>query len=100
LFQKALAINPKLTPSLAGLGRAYLRQGKTEEAISYLERAVALQPDSANYHYQLGQAYLKKGMRAEAQKQFAEQHKLQAAQVEKQAERLSGRLPPPAEPAP
>ena len=98
LFQKALALNPKLTPSLAGLGRAYLRKGKTDLAISYLGRAVALQSDSANYHYQLGQAYLKKGLRAEAEKQFAEQHKLQAAEVEKQGDKIFGRLPPPAEP--
>jgi Flp pilus assembly protein TadD len=67
-------------------------------AISYLERAVALQSESANYHYQLGQAYLKKGLHVEAEKQFAEQHKLQAAEVDKQGDRIFGRLPPPAGP--
>ena len=91
-------MNPKLPPSLAGLGRAYLRKGQTEQAVSFLQRAVTLQPDSANYHYQLGQAYLKKGQRAEAQKEFAEQHRLQAAEVNKQGDRIFGRLPTPSAP--
>jgi hypothetical protein len=39
-------------------------------------------------------------MRAEAQKEFAEQHKLQAAEVAKQGDRIFGRLPPPAGPKP
>ena len=100
LFHRALALNPRFAAALAGLGRASLHRGQTEEAISYLKRAVALEPDSAKFHYQLGQAYLKKGEHAEAKKEFAEQQRPQARAVEKDSDRIFGRLPLPAEPAP
>ena len=63
------------------------------EAVTYLKRALAIQPDSANKHYQLGQAYLKLGERAQAQKEFAEQAKLQAEARDQQGDRMTGRLP-------
>jgi predicted Zn-dependent protease len=92
-FRKALALNAKMPLSLAGLGKAYVKEGKPAEAVPYLEKAMALQPDSANLHYQLGQAYLKTGHRKEAQKEMAEADRLQATQREKLEERLTGRLP-------
>jgi Flp pilus assembly protein TadD len=85
---------------MAGLGRSYLLEGKFPQAVVYLKRAVTLQPDSANFHYQLAQAYLKLGERAAAQAEFAEQQKLQVEARDKQTERISGRLPAPAGPAP
>ncbi|HKS96566.1 MAG TPA: tetratricopeptide repeat protein, partial [Terriglobia bacterium] len=72
------------------LGKAYVRLGQPDRAIVYLKRAVADEPDSANFHYQLGQAYLKAGNRAEAQKELAEAGKLQAEVRAQQAEKISG----------
>jgi Flp pilus assembly protein TadD len=86
--------------SLAGLGKAYVRKAKPEEAIPLLKQAVELQPDSANMHYQLGQAYLKAGRREEAQKEMAEAQKLQAESRQKQEEKISGQLPAPEGPQP
>src|SRR6516165_1209306 len=36
MFEKALALNPKMPLSLAGLGKAYIQKSKPEEAIPYL----------------------------------------------------------------
>ena len=98
MFLKALALDPKMPLSLAGLGKAYVRKGQVKEAVPYLERAVALQPDSANIHYQLGQAYLKTGRRAEAKKEMDEAGRLQSEARGKQEERISGKLPVPEAP--
>lgn len=95
LFQKALRINPKLPISLAGLGEAYLLEGKTNQAVYYLLQALGQEPDSADFHYQLGRAYLRAKQKAKAQEQFAEAEKLQAQAREEQADKLSGHLPPP-----
>ena len=78
MFRKALALNPEMPLSLAGLGKAYVRNGQPAEAIPYLEKAVAFQPDSANMHYQFGQAHLTTGRREVAQKELAEAGRLQA----------------------
>jgi Flp pilus assembly protein TadD len=100
LFQKALKLNAQMPDSLAGLAKAYFRLGHTGEATTYLKRAIELEPDNAKFHYQLGRAFLKGGQRAEAQKEFALQQKYQSQAREKQAEQLSGKLPPPVGPAP
>jgi len=86
--------------SLAGIGRANIRQSKPEEAIPYLKRAVELQPDSANLRYQLGQAYLKAGRRGDAEKELTEAAQLQTHVREKQEERMFGKLPAPEGPRP
>ena len=43
------------------LGWAYYKQGLSGRAISSFERALALAPENATYHYHLGLAYLKGG---------------------------------------
>ena len=95
MFDRALKLNPKLPLSLAGLSKAYLREGKSPQAIAALKKAVELQPDSANIRYQLGQALLKAGRREEAQKELDQAQKLQAQAREEQAEKISGKLPAP-----
>src|SRR5574340_852538 len=85
---------PEFAPTAwAGLGRAYSEKKQFEQAIACYQRALTLDPDNANFHYQLGQAYLKSGKKTAAQKEFGETRKLQRSSVERQAERLSGRLP-------
>jgi tetratricopeptide (TPR) repeat protein len=93
LFRHALSLYSKLSASWAGLGRAYSQKRQFDQAITCYHRALALDPDNAKFHYQLGQAYLKSGEKTAAQKEFAETRRLQMSSVERQAERLSGRLP-------
>ncbi|MGA8184295.1 MAG: tetratricopeptide repeat protein, partial [Terriglobia bacterium] len=93
LFRRALSLYSKLSNSWAGLGRAYSQKRQFAQAITSYHRALTLDPDNAKFHYQLGQAYLRSGEKAAAQKEFAETRSLQKSSVERQAERLSGRLP-------
>ena len=43
--------------ALYQLGREAIARGEPEKAADYLEKAVALKPDNADYHYQLANAY-------------------------------------------
>ena len=94
MFQRALARDPQLPQSLCGLAKAYFMQRKYPAALGYYRKAVALQPDSADYHYQLGQTYLRLGNRAGAQLEFAKAQKLQTALLQKQQKTLSAQPPP------
>jgi Flp pilus assembly protein TadD len=100
MFRKALALDARMPPSLAGLGKTLLRQGQPTEALPYLSRAVENQPDNASYHFLLGQAYTKLGKRVEAEKQFADARKIQIAVVESQAPKLPDANAPLEVPAP
>jgi tetratricopeptide (TPR) repeat protein len=53
----AVTAQPNDAPSLYRLGREALARGDSEKAIEYLEKAVALKDNSAEYHYQLANAY-------------------------------------------
>lgn len=53
--------------SAYGLGRLYLREGQTEEAITYLRQAAGRHPDSPMILSTLGSAYFQTGRLAEAQ---------------------------------
>jgi tetratricopeptide (TPR) repeat protein len=75
-----------------------MRKAQPKEAVGFYEKAVKLQPDSASFHYQLGQAYLRSGEREKAKEQFAEAAKRQAEARNKQAERLTGKLPGDSQP--
>ncbi|HYS52187.1 MAG TPA: tetratricopeptide repeat protein [Thermoanaerobaculia bacterium] len=50
--------------ALYQLGRDAMTRGEPEKAAEYVEKAVALKPNDAGYHYQLANAYLQAGMRA------------------------------------
>ncbi len=48
--------------ALQQLGRDAITRGEPGKAVEYFEKAVALKPDNAEYHYQLGNAYAQAGM--------------------------------------
>src|SRR5713226_740709 len=50
--------------ALRQLGREAITHGEPEKAAEYFEKAVALKPNNADYHYQLANAYLQAGMSA------------------------------------
>lgn len=56
-YREALKDQPLLAGALLGLGRCQLDQGKTKQAIAYMERAVRIRPRLTEAHYLLGKAY-------------------------------------------
>ncbi len=58
-YKEALKEQPLLAGALLGLGRCTLDQGKTKQAISFMERAVRIRPRLTEAHYLLGKAYEK-----------------------------------------
>jgi Flp pilus assembly protein TadD len=71
------------------LGRIYLEQGRTKEALEFLERAAKARPDEAAVQYQLGRALRKSGREAEARAAFARVKALKTTSLEKESEIVS-----------
>jgi len=61
--------SPRVLASLqlTDRGRMLLERGKTDDAISLLERAVSLHPANGENYYYLAEAWLVKGNRAQAE---------------------------------
>lgn len=70
-LQRAIEINPNLYEAHVTLGKALLRQNKTEEALIHLQKAVELLPANPEPRYQLMQAFRKLGRKAEAEREQA-----------------------------
>lgn len=64
---QVLRINPTFTPALVDMGSIRAEQGKTAEAILYLNKALASDPLNASAHYNLSALYKMQGRFAEAQ---------------------------------
>lgn len=58
-YRESLKDQPLLAGALLGLGRCMLGEGKTKQAITYMERAVRVRPRLTEAHYLLGKAYEK-----------------------------------------
>ena len=66
-FQKELEINPSDETAKYHLALTLIeRKVRTDEAIKYLNEAIALRSDYADAHYQLGKIYLEKNDIAKA----------------------------------
>ncbi len=93
VFRELLKNNPKHAPSYVKLGGILVRTHQYEDARQNLERAVSLDPDSVGAHYQLGLLLRRLGKLAEADSEFAESKKLEAAQSAQKDLRLRLLLP-------
>jgi len=76
LLRAALKADPNWVECLQNLGVALAREGRTAEAIPYLERARDLQPRSPGIRIGLGNAYLKVHRFASARGEFQRALKL------------------------
>jgi len=65
-YERTLAFDPKNAAAHSFLGQIYLRQGRYEEAIHHLERAVELDPKSSKDRW-----HLEKAVQAQAEKDEA-----------------------------
>jgi tetratricopeptide (TPR) repeat protein len=94
LLIKAREENPDSWGVSYYLGRIYLEQGQTKEALEFLERAARARPDEAAVQYQLGRALRKSGRDAEARAAFARVKGMKTASLEKESEIVSPRQGP------
>ncbi|MGC1912648.1 MAG: tetratricopeptide repeat protein [Candidatus Acidiferrales bacterium] len=77
-FQKAGALDPKLTAAFVDLGEVYIEKRDYPAAIAPLKRALALDPNLAPAHQLLGYALLAQGYVAEAIPHLQKAHEEQA----------------------
>ena len=70
LWRTTLARNPACFVAYSNLGNALLQQGQVDEAIRMCEKALELEPRSAEAHNNLANALLKKGQVDEALRQY------------------------------
>jgi tetratricopeptide (TPR) repeat protein len=71
LYEAALARDPADADASCLLGVAHQEQGRPEQAVEWIERAVAIRPDVPAYHASLGLAWQALGRPAEAAAAFA-----------------------------
>ena len=60
-FEVALELRENMPEALIGLGNIFLQQGNHGSAITVLDQAIELVPDSREAHYALGAAYAQSG---------------------------------------
>ena len=70
LLKKSIERNPDFAASHGLMGKILLRQNSVEDAVTSLERAVALRPDHVPSHMALASAYHKQGREADASREF------------------------------
>jgi tetratricopeptide (TPR) repeat protein len=70
-------LDPEFPEALIALGRARLAAKRHDEAITLLEKAVQLTPQSESAHYALMLAYRNAGRREDAQRQSQRLNELQ-----------------------
>lgn len=65
-FQRAIALDHRYRPALIRLGDIYRGEGKLKEALTFLERAVALCGEDPELHYLLAEIHRQLGNREKA----------------------------------
>ena len=63
-YEQALKLSPRLVEARNNLATIHCQKGEIERAISELEEAIRLKPDSGRAHYELGVALARTGNRA------------------------------------
>jgi len=71
LWRDTASKNPAAWSAYNNLGALLLEQGRPAEAVSSLERALALRPDVPESHHTMADAWLRLGLRDEARAEYA-----------------------------
>jgi Flp pilus assembly protein TadD len=78
-LQKVLELDPSFARAHAALGKAWLREGKVQEAVKALQEATRLSPESGEARYQLGLALARAGRKDEATSELTKGRELASA---------------------
>jgi serine/threonine protein kinase/Flp pilus assembly protein TadD len=94
LFHRALDHDRSNAQALMGLSLVHYHRGSYHKAVRYGAKAVALQPNNAEYRINLGDAYYKNFAYRQARKEYEKASKLghrdAAARIKKVHEKLGG----------
>jgi len=71
-FKTVIASNPNFSPALAGLGQVYWQKKKTQEAISYYQKAIESDQENLIYRRQLIEIYKSTGQKEAENKALME----------------------------
>jgi tetratricopeptide (TPR) repeat protein len=93
-LRKALQSRKDIRIAHLDLGAILTQQGRFEEAIAELRRAVELDPEQPDAHYRLGRVYQASGKQAASQKEFAKVRELHEKAEEDVARKMSAAPPP------
>ncbi|MGA1198486.1 MAG: tetratricopeptide repeat protein [Candidatus Latescibacterota bacterium] len=77
-FQKALEADETFFIAILGWAQALDRQGKVDDAIEQIKKAIEIAPDEALAHTSLSRLYQQKGMIPEAEAEMAISQRLSA----------------------
>jgi tetratricopeptide (TPR) repeat protein len=77
-FRTAVRLQPAFGPAQAELGKLLMRRSEVAAAITHLEKAVALEPESSAPAYVLSQAYRRNGQTDRARDMLARVNRLNA----------------------
>jgi Flp pilus assembly protein TadD len=69
-YQLAIKYNPYLWQSPMNIATIYFKQGKYEEAVNYMIRAIKINPNNSLLYSNLGVIYLKVGDKRKAEEAF------------------------------
>lgn len=95
-YRQALHLEPQMLNPRLGLARLYQRQGQYEKALTELQAAAKLDPESSRIHYLRGQILLRMGRKAEAKKEIDTSVEMSSARREHRQKELEGNsLPSP-----
>ena len=91
LLRAAAKHDPMMTEAQAQLGELALRQGRTAAAVTHLENAAKLSPDSARAHFALARGYRRAGRLDEAAREMLLYEKLKQEDANEASAAASGR---------
>jgi tetratricopeptide (TPR) repeat protein len=69
-YQAVLKLQPDFAPALTGLGALRLTQGRADEALAYLTKALEINPAGDQARFNLGRALEMRGERAAARAEY------------------------------
>jgi Tfp pilus assembly protein PilF len=94
-LKKALELQKESRLAYFDLGSIYADQGRNQEALLALQRAVTLDPTQPDAHYRLARLYSALGQKEKASREFAKTKELHSKKEESLIQKVSGEDRPP-----
>ena len=94
LLQKSIQLKNDIRIAYVDAGTILARQKRYPEAVTALQKALALDPSEPDAHYQLGHVYQAMGKTSDSQKEFAKVRELHKKSVDEDLAHKMSNSPP------